>query len=158
MSQPLSNSIVVPTDTAHYSQPAKATGTCPVCKSAGIRLTHAGKLYHHGRGGHCMGVGAVPLSGASGIVHPSNISQAHSSVLPTASLSSSSLSPPSTDPLPYTSPRGILPPMIKWIPRAARKHCATLLTKLLMGVVNKPSKVGSGTSYSHSDNSSCTGP
>jgi len=48
----------------------------------------------------------------------------------------------STDPLPYTSPRGILPPMIKWIPRAARKHCATLLTKLLMGVVNKPNEAG----------------
>jgi hypothetical protein len=32
--------------------------------------------------------------------------------------------------------------MIKWIPRAARQHCATLLTKLIMGVVGKPGDVG----------------
>lgn len=31
--------------------------------------------------------------------------------------------------------------MIKWIPRAARQHCATLLTKIILGIVNKPSGV-----------------
>src|SRR6267154_656248 len=32
--------------------------------------------------------------------------------------------------------------MIKWIPRTARQHCATLLTKLILSVVNKPKDVG----------------
>ena len=33
---------------------------------------------------------------------------------------------------------GNLPPMIKWIPRSARQHCASLFTKLILAVVSKP--------------------
>ena len=34
-----------------------------------------------------------------------------------------------------------LPPMIKWIPRAARQHCASLLTRIIQALISNPNNL-----------------
>jgi hypothetical protein len=138
------------------SQSDKKTGTCPTCQVAGIRLTRGGLLYNHGpRGAHCGGKGALPVSigkiGHMPISHtvqqPSQLlsptsSQGVSGLPVTTGLQTSSSGVPVTTGLQSSSVllnlNSSLPPMIKWIPRAARQHCASLLCKIIQGVISMP--------------------
>ena len=132
----------------------KAKGTCPACYETGLRLTLGGRLYAHGaKNARCVGVGQIPLQSAASRVNnltvnsvslpaqsatqPSLITQPSSLVSPAPTLST----PPTLSYL-HDRLQGSLPPMVKWIPRTARQHCATLLTKLIWSVVNKPKDTG----------------
>src|SRR5437867_11884727 len=128
----------------------KAKGTCPVCHESGLRLTLAGRMYSHGaKTARCLGVGQLPLQSAVYLlntlaVNATSLTHETSSQSCLITETSSSVSPALS---PTTPPnlsnlhdclKGSLPQMIKWIPRTARKHCATLLTKIIWSVVNKP--------------------
>ena len=128
----------------------RAKGTCPVCYESGLRLTLSGRLYTHGtRNARCAGVGQLPLQSAvlnvnNSVANRVSLSQQSASQSSsTAQLSSiiipssSTLTHPTNSHL-HNYLNETLPPMIKWIPRAARHHCSSLLTKLTMSVVNKP--------------------
>ena len=120
------------------SQPSKQTGTCPVCQVSNLRLTAGGKLYNHGpRGGKCGGVGTRPSSSTQPVPFPvTQPSPSGASALPIGGGTAQAQSSPSLAFL-ITS----LPPLIKWIPRAARQHCATLLTKIIQAVISNPNNL-----------------
>ena len=132
-----------PTD----SQLDKATGTCPICQVSSIRLTRAGLLYNHGpRGSQCPGVGSKPLGVGSGSILLAPITafsqtQSASPNLATPNNHSTPTTSSNTGPSPLLSLLKALPPMIKWIPRSARPHCSSLLTKIITNVVSRPNLV-----------------
>src|SRR5437867_2118291 len=112
---------------------AKTSDTCPVCKLR-IKLKSSGVLHNHGhRDSPCLGVGTHPI--------PTTVNENSASehvVTQGENISSSQL-PASIQSKLFSHLTGNLPQMIKWIPRSARQHCASLLTKLILAVVSKPS-------------------
>ena len=131
MSQSVANSQDSALSSSGSSASVKPTGTCPVCRKGGIRITKGGVLYNHGhRGQECAGYGGAPLSAGLGIVP--------------GGPSTSALQPPESAAPPLTPlypPGHQSPPTIKWIPRGARSPCAALLTQLLRGVVSDVDRV-----------------
>ena len=131
------------TETGHVN---KTVGTCPVCHIVCIRLTQTGRLYNHGpRSGQCAGAGTLPLSAVNmntGILSSTqHVMSQTSTGQPLASTSSLTSLTSSSQSVLHPWPTGALPPSVKWIPRPARQRCATLLTKLMLGVINKPTEV-----------------
>src|SRR6267154_1498041 len=124
------------------SQPlpgALPVGTCPVCFHSGIRLTSKGVFYNHGpRSSQCPGTGLKPTGGQSGGSAASSSQPSSSSRSDTPLISSD----------PHSIEEGLIragsslfgaeKQIIKWIPKGARAHCATLLTRLLNSVADHP--------------------
>ena len=115
-------------------------GSCAVCKST-IRLTSGGLIYNHGHGAKCAGVGLPPLGDVFHLSTPQSSQQPPSDIANQTTIpqsgSNESQSPSVSSQLCEVF-KGPPCPVIKWIPRAARVHCASVLAKVIMSVTNNP--------------------
>src|ERR1700759_1690475 len=120
MNQSLQDSWLDCSDLNTTVSKSKPTSTCPVCQLR-IRLTSSGVFYNHGpRDFPCPGVDTYPvpatLNDNNASQHVSTQEQNITSSQPLDSIQSKL----------FLHLSGNLPPMIKWILRSARQHCASL--------------------------------
>jgi hypothetical protein len=119
--------------------PCKGVGKVPISKGGMGGLTVGAGGQTGGPGcGRAGIVGSVPLP-SSGQTPPAQLTPGVApSAVSGAGVGPTLVGPQSAAAHPaFTA--GQSPPLIKWIPRAARQNCATLLTKLINAVLKQPS-------------------
>ena len=123
---------------------SNAIGCCSVCHRDDLRIINTtGLLYSHGpRGNFCAGSHTMPIGGS--VVIRTKAANA----ITDASATSNQISQHSTDSqasASVVSSAIIHPtlngPIIKWIPKSARRKCASLLNDLLKAVILTPDSV-----------------